>query len=59
MDIFGWLIGGVLLGIPFFRIFTRAGLNPWLSLLAFLPVLGLLICWLILAIAPWKSERAA
>ena len=59
MEIFGWLIGGVLLAIPFFRILTRAGLNPWLSLLVFLPLLGLFICWLILAITPWKSEGAA
>ena len=58
MDILGWLIGGVLIAIPFFRIFTRAGLSPWWSLLVFLPLLGLFICWLILAIAQWKSERA-
>ena len=59
MDIFGWLIAGVLLAVPFFRIFTRAGLNPWWSLLLFLPLLGLFISWLILAISRWKSESAA
>jgi hypothetical protein len=30
-----------------------------MSLLVFLPLLGLFVCWLILAVTPWKSEGAA
>ena len=38
---------------PFWRIYQRAGLNPYLTLLLFLPF-GFLITGIILAASKWK-----
>ena len=44
----------IVLLYPFWRIFKRAGLNPALSLLVLLPLLGILVCGLILSVSTWK-----
>lgn len=45
---------------PVWRIFKRAGLHPALSLTVLIPVVGLLVSGLVLALSTWKlSERPA
>ena len=51
----------LLLVYPFWRIYRRAGLNPWFSLLVFLPYVGLPAAAAILAFQTWptgESKRA-
>jgi hypothetical protein len=51
----------LLLVYPFWRIYRRAGLNPWFSLLVFLPYVGLPAAAVILAFQRWptgESRRA-
>ena len=51
----------LLLIYPFWRIYRRAGLNPWFSLLVLLPYLGLPAAAAILAFQTWpngESRRA-
>ena len=51
----------LLLIYPFWRIYRRAGLNPWYSLLVLLPYLGLPAAAAILAFQTWpngESKRA-
>jgi hypothetical protein len=51
----------LLLLYPFWRIYRRVGLNPWYSLLVFLPYVGLPAAAAILAFQRWpngESERA-
>ncbi len=52
---------GVIILIPLWRIFQRAGLAPALALLALIPVFGAMVVVLILAIARWSpsGERYA
>ena len=60
-DIMGSLIGlviySLILVVPAWRIFQRAGFAPALSLLVFIPGLGALIATLILAFARWPNSR--
>jgi hypothetical protein len=51
----------LLLLYPFWRIYRRVGLNPWYSLLVFLPYVGLPAAAAILAFQTWpngESKRA-
>lgn len=48
---------GILLLVPLWRIHARAGQNPALALIALLPVVGVTINALILALADWPSAR--
>ena len=43
-----------LLLVPAWKIYCRAGLNPWLSLTIFIPIFGLILCPLLLAGSDWK-----
>ncbi|HUC63768.1 MAG TPA: hypothetical protein VMF53_17630 [Alphaproteobacteria bacterium] len=45
----------VVLIVPLWRIFRRAGLNPAFSLLVLIPLLGSLAVLAILAFAPWPA----
>jgi H+/Cl- antiporter ClcA len=56
-DFLAGLIAMLLLVVPLWRIFGRAGLSPLLSLLALVPVLGLLIVSAILAYTDWPAAR--
>lgn len=49
-------LGVLLLIIPLWKICARAGLNPALSLIAVIPVLGLLVVATILAFAEWPAN---
>lgn len=53
------IIGAILL-YPLWEIFRRLGRDPKLSLLALLPVAGLMVVALILALGRWPAvDRAA
>lgn len=48
------LILAVLLIVPVWRIVKRAGFNPWLSLLALVPIANIVALWLF-SKKPWPS----
>ena len=48
-----WIVGMVVVVVPFWFICKKAGFSPWLSLLNIVP-LGGLILWYVLAFADWK-----
>lgn len=50
------LFTAVLLAVPLWRIFRRAGLTPALSLFVFVPWLGLLIVLGLLALRDWPAH---
>lgn len=51
------IIASLLLIIPIWKIHAKAGLNPTLSLLVFIPYFGLLIVALVLAFSRWPSTE--
>jgi len=51
-----WLIGALIVIIPFWRICKRVGYSPWLSLLIALPLVNLIFLY-ILAFAQWPSQK--
>lgn len=54
-QLIGWAILGLILILPLWKIHARAGLKPALSLLIFVPYLGLLIVIGLLAFRPWPA----
>ncbi len=53
----GALLAVVLIVVPLWKICARAGFNPLLSLLAIIPVLGLLAVAAILAFTKWPASK--
>jgi hypothetical protein len=49
--------GAILFLIPAWRIFRRAGLDPWISLTVLIPGIGPLIALAVLAFADWPAAR--
>ena len=49
------LIAAALLAYPFSRILPRVGLNPWLSLVAIIPIGAVVLLWIV-ALRPWKED---
>ncbi len=56
-DVLQGLIAALLLIFPIWKIHKRAGIWPPLSLIIFIPWLGLVISPLILAFVPWPSAN--
>lgn len=54
-DLGAAVFAALLLIVPVWRIFRRAGLHPALSLLLFIPGLGLFIVALVLAFSRWPA----
>jgi hypothetical protein len=52
--LFAFLVYALLIVIPAWRIFSRAGLHPALSLLAIIPGIGIIVLW-IFAFVKWPS----
>lgn len=50
-------IVGLMLLVPVFFIYKRAGFNPAWCLLVFVPGFGLLAIFLQLALMPWPSQN--
>jgi hypothetical protein len=57
--VLGHLLLSLLLIIPTWRIFARAGFSGALSLLHLVPVVGLLVVMAILAFSDWPAGEAA
>jgi hypothetical protein len=55
----GHVLVSLVLVIPTWRIFTRAGFSGALSLLHFVPVVGSLVVMAILAFSDWPAGEAA
>ncbi len=53
----GALLAVVLIVVPLWKICARAGFNPLLSLLAIIPVVGLLAVAIILAFTEWPASK--
>ena len=55
---FGWLIGAILIVIPFWRICKRVGHSEWLSLLLLVPLVNIIfVYWL--AFGDWPIQKAS
>ena len=53
------LLIAIVVVIPLWRIFKRAGLNPAFSLFVFFPVVGGLVALALLAFLRWPATEAA
>jgi hypothetical protein len=51
-----WLVGAIIVIIPFWRICRRIGWSPWLSLLWAIPLVGLIFLY-VLAFSDWPSQK--
>jgi hypothetical protein len=51
--IFFGIIANVILGIPFWFIFKKAGFSPWLAVLMFVPLANIIILYVV-AFSQWK-----
>lgn len=54
-NVMGQIVFGVLMIIPIWKIYSRVGKQPLLSLLVFIPYIGFLIVGLILAFSYWPK----
>ena len=43
--------------VPFWRIFRRMGLPPWLAIMASVPLVNLIVLYYV-ALTPWPAETA-
>jgi len=53
-----FLVGIVILIVPFWFICKKAGFSPWLSMLCLVPSIGMLVLLYVLAFADWKVVPA-
>lgn len=51
----GILIAAAILAYPFSRILPRVGLNPWISLVAIIPIGAIILLWVV-ALRDWKES---
>ncbi len=59
LDILAGFVFGLPLIVPLWKIHAKAGMRPALSLLVFLPYLGLLITTMVLAFSRWPATAWA
>ena len=57
MHVIGSFAFAVIVVIPLWRIFERAGLAPALALLVLIPYVGIVLVALILAFSQWRGVR--
>lgn len=53
---FWWPVAAVIAIIPFWRLCTRVGHSPWLSLLLLIPIANLIFVYY-LAFSEWPAQR--
>lgn len=53
-----WLVMSAIVVVPFWFIFKRTGLSPFLSLLNLIPAIGLMISMAILAFVRWPAGES-
>ncbi len=51
-------IVGMMIAIPTFFVYKKAGLDPWWAAMVFIPVFGLLLVFAQLAFQPWSNQNA-
>ncbi|WP_374090883.1 hypothetical protein [Methylomicrobium lacus] len=56
-DIFQVFILGLFIFLPVLLIYRKAGFHPGWAALVFLPVFGLLLVFMQLALIPWPNRR--
>jgi hypothetical protein len=57
MPVIRWIvILSLLQVVPFWRVFRRMGLPPWLSIMASIPLFNLIVLYYV-AMTPWPAER--
>ncbi len=54
-----YFIVAVILFIPSLKIHKKAGLHPALSLLIFIPLIGILTTYVVLAISKWPNTQGS
>ena len=54
-ELLGAIVIGFVLVIPVWVIYRKSGLSPWLSLILFIPVIGIFATYMILAFSNWPS----
>ncbi len=54
--LFMWLIMAVVIILPFWFIFSKAGYSGWLSLLIVVPIINIVTLYF-LAFSTWPSQR--
>jgi hypothetical protein len=52
-----WLIGAIIIILPFWRICERIGYSPWLSLLMAIPLVNLIFIYF-LAFSTWPGGKS-
>ena len=52
----GLLIAGIVVAYPFSRILPRVGLNPWIALVAVIPLGAVILLWVV-AFRDWDSGK--
>jgi hypothetical protein len=59
MPVIRWIvILSLLQVVPFWRIFRRMGLPPWLSIMASVPLVNLIVLYYV-ALTPWPAESVS
>ena len=54
-DIVGFVVGLMVFGVPFWKMYGKAGVNKaWVTLLL-VPVVGYFGLWLVLAVSKWPN----
>lgn len=51
-----WVIGVVIVIIPFWKIYAKAGFSKWLSLLMVVPIVNLIVLYVV-AFSAWPAHR--
>ncbi len=51
-----WVIGIVIVIIPFWKIYAKAGFSKWLSLLMVVPIVNLIVLYVV-AFSTWPAHR--
>lgn len=50
------IVTTLVVGIPFWALYSRAGLSRAWLLLAVVPLLGMMLLWLVLAVKDWPAQ---
>ncbi len=57
MSVILWFFSVILIVIPFWVSMKKAGMNPALSLICFIPFIGILVVLFVFAFAKWPAAR--
>ena len=56
LQVIFFLIGAVIVIIPFWKIYGKAGFSKWLSLLMIVPLINLIVLYVV-AFSSWPTHR--